>query len=667
MINIMTKNKWKIGIAVLASLFLAVLVMQEPTTSSWFVEHDLPLKQADRFFDIGIVDANGDNNLDIFTSNHHFRQALLVADGQGSFRDVTSVWGLDQSREFPLAELSFAEPQVDKPGLYIYWISTQLVIRTHDLSEVGQLQGSLQAYTSFKVMKNDGFSIDIDKTTLSKQEQRTVSETKISFTSNVDTDAYLRLKPGGQGVPLEFNLRGTIQPTQIYVGLGKVSPLSDNFSLTMRDRHAMAWADYNNDNRLDIFINRGALSGMLRAYPDALKLKIKDELLETRGTAEITDAISESGITKKDCSGRHARWVDLNRDNLLDLFINCHDRKHVAGEYPKQLYRQDIHGRFRDVAQETGLGIPDQQIGSLTWIDVDDDGDVDLVTLQNEGFFLYRNQAGLFSREIIYQRPLAGPGKIGDTTEGVWVYDGKITVADYDKDGDPDIFSASKRGNLLLKNHAGNYTPIKPADIGLPESSFNASWVDYDNDGLPDLFTAPQGLHRQKTDHTFASTGLLKLPPEKYQAAVSNWFDLDNDGRLDLLLALNENPAYERWWDFSEKARFRTTWQVKAYRNIRASNHWLQIKLIGKDGNRQAIGARVVVTTPSGQEIQEVGSTDGAFFSQGHYRLYFGLGSHAKADTIMIHWPDGHQQELKNIAGDKLHVISRNPETKSSL
>jgi hypothetical protein len=55
---------------------------------------------------------------------------------------------------------------------------------------------------------------------------------------------------------------------------------------------------------------------------------------------------------------------------------------------------------------------------------------------------------------------------------------------------------------------------------------------------------------------------------------------------------------------------------------------------------------------------------DGAFFSQGHHRLYFGLGSHARADTMRIRWPDGTVQELRNVEGDRLHVIAQ-PEPES--
>ena len=206
---------------------------------------------------------------------------------------------------------------------------------------------------------------------------------------------------------------------------------------------------------------------------------------------------------------------------------------------------------------------------------------------------------------------------------------------------------------------AGTFSHVMPASIGLPDSSITANWIDYDNDGLPDLHFLPQGLFRQHENHEFESTRLLEFPAEQYIAAVANWYDIDNDGRLDLLMALSENPAFSHWWEFSKEPRHRITWVLKAHRNIGAVNHWLQVKLVGQHGNRQAIGARVTVVTPDGRQVQEVGSTDGAFFSQGHYRLYFGLGNHTIADALYIQWSDGTQQEFHDINGDRLLTIER--------
>ena len=634
-----------------ATAALGIFLVHSTGPSDWFVEYPLPMDETHRFFDMGIVDANGDDLLDIYTTNHHFRQVLLLADGQGGYHDVLSEWGLDQSQEFPLAELSFTAPLFDKPGLYIYWHGTQFILRTHNVDDASHWRGSLQTEDPVEIVKNDGFRIQ-------KQDQVTaVSETTIDFSAT--KDGQLRMRPGGQGLPITFRLDDAIPLEKVYVGLGKVSPVTRVFSLAMRDRHAMAWADYNNDGWLDIFINRGALGGTLRAHPEEAKTQLNDELLVSHGEASFSDIVTRAGIQKRGCSGRHARWLDYNHDGLLDLFINCYDRGNVAGEYPKQLYQQDMQGKLHDVAMEADLGIPDQQIGSFAWFDADNDADADLVTFQDEGFFLYRNNGGKFSQEAIYRRGIGEAERIGHTTGNEWFYDGKVSVSDYDADGDMDLFSASKRGNVLLVNNAGTFSPVMPASIGLPDSSMTANWIDYDNDGLPDLHLLPQGLFRQREDHDFESTRLLAFPADQYKAAVANWYDIDNDGRLDLVMALSENPAFKHWWEFSREPRHRVTWVLKAYRNTSAVNHWLQVKLVGQQGNRQAIGARVTVVTPDGRQVKEIGSTDGAFFSQGHYRLYFGLGSHARVDALHIQWSDGEQQEFYNVSGDRLLTIER--------
>ena len=50
-----------------------IFTFQNDGTSNWFVEYPLPLEETHRFFDMGVVDANGDDLLDIYTTNHHFR------------------------------------------------------------------------------------------------------------------------------------------------------------------------------------------------------------------------------------------------------------------------------------------------------------------------------------------------------------------------------------------------------------------------------------------------------------------------------------------------------------------------------------------------------------------------------------------------------------------
>ena len=113
-------------------------------STTGFAPYPLPIQHTDRLFDIGVVDANGDGWLDIFTTNHHFRQVLLLADGNGGYRDVVETWRLDQSGDFPLAELSFMAPRPDRPGVYVYWLGTNVIVRAHQTDQLGAWRGSMR-------------------------------------------------------------------------------------------------------------------------------------------------------------------------------------------------------------------------------------------------------------------------------------------------------------------------------------------------------------------------------------------------------------------------------------------------------------------------------------------------------------------------------------------
>ncbi|HIE56526.1 MAG TPA: CRTAC1 family protein, partial [Chromatiaceae bacterium] len=495
---------------------------------------------------------------------------------------------------------------------------------------------------------NSGFRVDI------QQQADKVSETRVSFVPNEEGRLVLDL--GGQGLPLVFDFEEEIDPSMIFVGHGRVSPPSAHFSLAMQDRHAMAWSDYDHDGRKDVFIDRGALGGRLRAYPEKIIRGIHDELLVSGGDERYTDISTEVGFDKNGCSGRHARWVDFDGDGRLDLFINCYNRHNVMtiGDYPKQLYHRGEDGRFRDVATEMGLGVPHIQFGSLEFVDLDHDGDQDYVAVTDDGVVVFKNNDGhFFNKEVLFRREKVGDVKVGDTTGDRWLFDGKLTVADYESDGDLDFFVASKRGNVLLRNEGDSFDTVALEPHGLPASSMTGNWVDYDNDGRMDLHLVPQGLYRQQADGSFEETGLLAFPEGKYRAAIGNWADLDNDGHMDVLLALSRDPDYTSWLDLLGKKKERPYWELKAYLNTNRENHWLEIELAGPPGNPEGIGARITVSTPSGQQTRQVGATDGAFFSQGNYRLHFGLGNHDRVDVMKVEWPGGKVEIRKDLKADQ--------------
>lgn len=625
----------------------------------WFAVDKLPMSTIPQIFDMGIVDANQDGLLDIYTSNHNYRQILWIADGHGGYRDSLSEWGLDQIKEFPGWEQSMPAPLIDKNGLYVYWVGDTINIRTHEAAQPARLR--MHIFSKVEVTRNEGFQIEQMS---SKGLNEVVTETSLAVLA--PKNGLLSLYIPTRGGPVSFSFDQAQPLSQIYIGSQRVAPNTHSISLSLLDRHAMVWADFNDDGQLDLFMTRGALGGSLRKFPDHVKAKVKDELLVSdQGKHQFNDITRAIGIEKKDCSGRHAKWVDFNQDGRLDLFINCLDRGNVAGSYGKQLYKQTADKRLINVAAEHGLDLPEYELIDFAWLDVDNDGDLDMVTHEDTGYYIYRNQGSKFVREFVYRAKFERsdiPKLKGDTFD-YWQFDGKMSFGDFDNDGDLDIFVASKKGNVLLINNGGKFTPVDPSSLGLPSSSVAAAWVDYDNDGKLDLHTVPEGLFHQGQKHKFESTGYLSLRPNKYQAAIINWYDRNNDGSLDVLVALEDNATLWRWWEKPFKHKDvkgkddRFDWQILNYRNVGPVGHWLELNLVGASGNRQAIGARVTITTPQGQQTQTVGASEGAYLSQGHYRLYFGLGAGGKVDALQIHWPDGRLQELRNIKVDTLLTV----------
>lgn len=648
--------------------------------NQWFERTAFPYERMTYLYDLGIVDANGDGHLDIYTSNHNYRQHLLLADGKGGYRESLSGWGLDQDPNLPGTEQHRDPPVLDRPGLYLYWQGDVLHLVRHRTEGWAPLRGHLVFNNRIELVGSEGFQTRILERTVP---DAAVPVVRLEFMA--ESDGVLRIYPITRGTPIRVELDAPWLAKNTFLGAERqelanrrfelppdsaLSPPAafcrwcQSFELTVRDRHAMLWADYNGDGRMDIFINRGALGGMLRRFPAQIRERIQDEFLISTAAGRYEDRALALGLRKNDCSARHARWVDYDRDGRLDLFINCQERGKVGGAFPKQLYHQLPDGRVEEVAAQIGLDLPERQLVDMVWFDADGDGWPDLLTHEDTGFYLYRNDQGRFTREGLGRGPFHRAdvkGLRGETTD-YWHFDGKLSLTDLDHDGDLDAFMSSKKGNVLLLNAAGRLRVVPPERRGLPRSSVAAAWVDYDNDGRVDLHAVPQGLYRQRSDGTFQRTGMFRLADNKYQAAIIQWYDRDNDGRRDLLLALQDNASLWRWWERLYKRSdvkgldHRFDWDVQAYRNVGPAGQWLQVELKGAQGNPQAIGALVHIKTGSSHTAAQVGAHEGAYSSQGHYRLYFGLGG-AKETTIEVRWPAGDFDSPHTLQSGRIVVI----------
>ncbi|MCZ7641317.1 MAG: VCBS repeat-containing protein [Verrucomicrobia bacterium] len=218
------------------------------------------------------------------------------------------------------------------------------------------------------------------------------------------------------------------------------------------------------------------------------------------------------------------------------------------------------------------LGTPAFMLNAVSWADYDNDGDPDLfVSAITDPSRLWRNDGrGQFTTDNL------GLPTDGDTLHAAW--------ADYDNDGDLDIALGSFANTRLYRNEGGaRFVP----DATLAGAYGFPTWADYDNDGHVDLLAAigqvsPQkaALYHNNGDGTF--TRVSEVFTEQADSWMgSAWGDYDNDGFLDVLL-LHTGP------------------RIRLYHNLKNANHWLKFTLIGTASNRDAIGAKVRVLATIG-------------------------------------------------------------------
>jgi len=235
--------------------------------------------------------------------------------------------------------------------------------------------------------------------------------------------------------------------------------------------------------------------------------------------------------------GHHGVAVgDVNGDGLDDLYVG-----QPAG-LPNRLYLQNADGTVTDVAVQAGVDLLNRTRGVLL-IDVDDDGDQDIVAVLEQVILFMANDG-----QARFTESAAVP-----TTEP-----GALSAVDYDLDGDldiyvvnygdrilssPDVYHDSNNGgaNVLLRNDGDwTFTDVT-IDSGLDENnrrwSFAASWEDYDDDGDPDLYVANDfGRNNFYRNDKGRFTDIApQAGVEDIAAGMSaSWADFDHDGRMDL-------------------------------------------------------------------------------------------------------------------------------------
>jgi len=487
------------------------------------------------------------------------------------------------------------------------------------------------------------------------------------ISADFDGDGYLDvMTPNEYGMEL---YQGT--PTGDFEAVGM--QVMSSFDLSYGTGGSVA--DYDGDGDIDVYVARfqgdpGPEGGTLG----------KNRLLQNNGDGTFTDVTDEAGV---DGCGLDANtgetgcfrtmsssWGDVDLDGDLDLFVGNYgwvDESGVSQDEfepaePSFLYLNDGDGTFTDVSDRLPQKFRDGYTYSGGFLDLDDDGDLDLYTVNDFGnkwpnHVLYNNGDGTFTDDELTN----SSGLILNTT-GMG-----LGIADFNGDGMMDLAMPYWNGNLLMLSQellggwidfsaSTGFTVVAPQKVG-----WGTYAGDIDNDRDVDLI--------QQYGHVANENPTWSNPLSQPDAMYLNEGTVDDPSFVDVGLDWEvADPGVNRGAllaDFN-----RDGWLDIAKRNLAGPNV-VYLSHCGDDGfltlhlrmpgtmNTHAVGAKVEVVA-GGDTMTRWLLSGGLGYGVGEPpELHFGLGDATIIDEIRITWPDGEVSVVTDVAGSQQVTISR--------
>ena len=374
--------------------------------------------------------------------------------------------------------------------------------------------------------------------------------------------------------------------------------------------------DYDNDGCLDLFISRylewnftagGMFCGVEkpggRAYchPDEFK-PVSNYLFRGNCSGSFTDVSEASHIAAAKGKGLGVAFGDFNGDGRLDIYV-------ANDSAPQLLFRNNGDGTFTEIGAAAGVGYnEDGRVFSgmgAAVADLDDDGFPDILAtaLPYEYYALFHNlRDGTFADASVTSdlaqltRPYGGWG---------------IHVFDFDNDGRKELF--------LANGHVMDNISVTQPHLQYKQP--------------PVLLRYDDGKF---TDISAASGDVFK---SSWAARGAAFGDLDNDGDIDIVVSDYKGPAH-------------------LLRNQGGNrNHWIALDLRGTRSNRDAIGAKIRLTSGSGKVQYGMVSPAGSYLSANDRRVFFGIGAETSIREISVAWPSGLAQTIEQPAPDRILKI----------
>ncbi|MEZ5362019.1 MAG: CRTAC1 family protein [Bryobacterales bacterium] len=414
-----------------------------------------------------------------------------------------------------------------------------------------------------------------------------------------------------------------------------------------------AVGDYDNDGDPDLYITNFGPNVLFR----------------NEGDGTFTD-VTNPALAGKEWSAS-ASFFDYDRDGDLDLFVTNYVDFSVANNkqcfdptgardyctpklynpVPDRLYRND-GGLFVDVTAQAGI---DKAFGNglgVICADFDGDGWTD-VYVANDAMAnqLWRNRGdGTFVDQAL-------PAGAAFNADGLAEAGMGATVADFDRDGDEDIFLShlSKEKNTLYLNNGHGQFRDETVRFGLagpsmPYTGFGTHFADFNQDGKLDLFVANGDVtaveSMRGSAYPFAQPNQLYLQGEKgFRDATAEageafstpevsrgaaFGDLDHDGDLDIVVSNSNGPA-------------------RLFLNQSNAPRTLRLQLEGVEDARDAYGARVGLLVEGEAPRWERVHTDGSYLSASSPWVIFALSDAVEQADVTVVWLDGRREVFRAV------------------
>ena len=421
----------------------------------------------------------------------------------------------------------------------------------------------------------------------------------------------------------------------------------------------VAVGDFDNDGFDDMLVTNFGLCSML----------------QNQGDGTFRDVTKLAGLNRKEMS-TSAGWADFDQDGDLDLFIvnyvdglkvcrndkgeisTCSPSNHIGVD--DRLFINLGDGQFQDVSSTSGLSPGGKGLGLLL-ADLDDDGLVDaFVANDTTPNFFYRNRSSAGQLNFVEEGLLATVA-LSDT--GIAQAGMGIACGDLDGDLRLDLYVTYfyREANGLYLNLGEGVFRDATRSSGLYQPTLNmlgfgAQAIDFDLDGHLELVVANGHIDDQRAlgipwkmpPQLFVSGGAAKYADRSREAG--DYFqgeylgrgvariDWNRDGLPDVVIVHQDRPV----------ALLRNTTDQ--------SGNFLELQLRSLTGNRNAIGAKVLVTCGGRTQRADLTGGDG-FCSANEQKLIFGLGNHDRIDRIEIVWPGGKHEVFSDLPSRSRWIV----------